>query len=80
MLQNTFHCEAHNLLFSIFYLETQPLVTIHRTIIMFLVCYGCKTWYLALITERRLNVSENTMQMEIFQLQIKYTMGLKNFT
>jgi hypothetical protein len=41
-------------------------VKIHRTIILSVVLYGCKTWSLALKEERRLRVFENRVLRRIF--------------
>jgi len=41
-------------------------IKIHRTIILFVVLYGCKTWSLILREEPRLRVLENMMLRRIF--------------
>jgi hypothetical protein len=41
-------------------------ITIHRTIILPVVLYGCETWSLKLREEGRLRVSENRMLRRIF--------------
>jgi len=41
-------------------------IKISRTVILFLVSYGCETWSLTLGEERRLRVFENRVVMRIF--------------
>jgi hypothetical protein len=42
------------------------MVKIYRTVLLFVVLYGCETWSLILREERRLGVSENTVLRRIF--------------
>jgi hypothetical protein len=41
-------------------------IKIYRSIILPVVLFGCKTWYLKLREERRLSVFENRMLRRIF--------------
>ena len=55
----------HNLLFSIFLFKNIK-IKIYRAIILPVVLFGCKTWYLKLKEERRLTVFENRVLRRIF--------------
>jgi len=41
-------------------------IKIYRTIILPVVLYGCETWSLTLMEERRLRVSENRVLRKVF--------------
>ena len=41
-------------------------IKIHRTIILPVVLYGCETWSLTLMEERRLRVFENRVLRSVF--------------
>ena len=41
--------------------------TLHRTIILHVVLYGCETWSLTLREERRLRVFENRVLRKVFR-------------
>jgi len=47
-------------------LSTNLKIKIHRTIILSVVLYGCKTWTLTLREERRLRVFENRVLRRMF--------------
>ena len=47
-------------------LSTNIKIKIHRTIILPVVLYGCKTWSLTLREERRLRVFENRVLRRVF--------------
>ena len=47
-------------------LSTNLKIKIHRTIILSVVLYGCKTWTLTLREERRLRMFENRVLRKIF--------------
>jgi len=49
--------------------ESKALIKIHRTIILPVVLYGCKTLSLTLKEERRLRVFENRVLRRIFGLK-----------
>jgi len=48
------------------YPEIERLIKLYRTIILPVVLYGCETWSLALMEERRLRVFENRVLRRIF--------------
>ena len=45
---------------------TSLKITIYRTIILPVVLYGCETWSLTLMEERRLRVFENRVLRRVF--------------
>jgi len=57
---------VQNLLFSSL-LSTHLKIKIYRTIILFIVLYGCETWSLTLREERKLRVFENRVLRKIFR-------------
>jgi hypothetical protein len=44
-------------------------IKIYRTVILFVVLYGCETWSLTLREVRRLRVSENMVLRRIFGIE-----------
>ena len=53
-------------------------IKIYRTIILHVVLYGCKTWFLILREESRLRVFENRVLRRIFgPKENEVTVGLK---
>ena len=53
-------------LFSSSLISRNIKIKIHRTIILSVVLYGCETWSLTLMEERRLRVFENRVLRRIF--------------
>jgi len=64
-LGNACYHSVQNLLFSRL-LSKNLKIKIYRTIILFVVLYGCETWSLTLREERRLRVSENKVLRKVF--------------
>jgi hypothetical protein len=63
---NAWYCLAQKLLSSRLFSKNVKIRICNKTVILFLVLYGCETWYLTLREEHRLRVSENKVLRRIF--------------
>ena len=62
---NAYYYSVQNILSSRL-LSKNLKIKIYRTIILPVVLYGCETWSLSLLEERKLRVSENMVLRRIF--------------
>jgi hypothetical protein len=55
-------------------------IKVHRTKILPVILYGCETWSLTLMDERRLRASDNRVLRRIFGPNMEEVIGVEKIT